>query len=107
MITIIHTGKGGRPTKNLNINWVRDAVSSKHRILMKTLATLLGIHRNTLHYKLCALGLNKQFSSLTDDELDHIIKIYKKLRPNSGLQYTAGFLNRHGLQLQRERIRMS
>ena len=107
LITIIHTGKDGQLTKNLNINWVHNAVSSECRILMKTLATLLGIHWNTLHYKLHALGLNKQFSSLTDDELDHIIKIYKKLHPNSGLWYTAGFLNCHSLQLQRERIRMS
>ena len=74
---------------------------------MKTLATLLGIHRNTLRYKLRALGLNKQFSSLTDNQLDHVIKIYKKLRPNSGIRYTSGFLHCHSLQVQRECIRMS
>ena len=74
---------------------------------MKTLATLLGIHQNTLHYKLRELGLSKPFSSLTNDELDRVIKIYKSLRPNSGLRYTMVFLHRHGLQVQRECIRMS
>ena len=106
-MTIIHTGKVGRPTKRLNINWVCNAISSQHRIPMKMLATLLGIHQNTLRYKLCALGLKKRFSSLTNDQLDRVITIYKRLRPNSGLRYTTGFLHRHGIQVQRERIRMS
>ena len=51
--------------------------------------------------------MNKQFSSLTNDELDRVIKIYKRLCPNSGLRYTTGFLHRHGLQVQQERICMS
>ena len=57
-----------------------------------------------MHYKLRALRLKKQFSSLTNDQLGHVIEIYKKLHPNSGLQYTTGFLHCHGLQVQREYI---
>lgn len=71
------------------------------------LASLLGIHRNTLRYKLRGLGLHKWFSTLTDNELDHIIKFYKRLRPTSGLRYTTGFLWCHGLQIQQECIRKS
>jgi hypothetical protein len=74
---------------------------------MKILAGLLGIHCNTLRYKLCQLGLYIHFSELSDVDLDHIIKIYKHLRPNSGLRYTTGFLRRHHLLVQRDRIRKS
>ena len=71
------------------------------------LASLLSVHHNTLQYKLHEMGLHKHFSTLTDDELDHIIKFYKHLRPTSGVRYTTGFLQRHGLQIQREHIRKS
>ena len=107
LLTVVRTGQAGRPTKHLNTNWVQDAVSSTHHITLGQLASLLGIHRNTLRYKLRRLGLHKQFSAITDNELDNIIKTYKRLRPTSGLRYTTGFLRCHDLQIQREHIRKS
>ena len=90
--------------KQLNSDWVRDAVSGTRRITLALLAGLLGIHRNTLRYKLRGLGLQKRFSSLTDTDLDRIIKIYKRHHPTSGLHYTTGFLRCHVLQIQWEHI---
>jgi Bacterial regulatory protein, Fis family len=74
---------------------------------MKVLSQLLGIHRNTLRYKLKEMGLYHRFSNLTDIDLDLLIKVYKQLRPNSGIRYTIGFLHRHGLHIQKERVRKS
>src|SRR5882672_9186955 len=76
-------------------------MSDKDHLSMKEVADTLGVHRNTLQYKLRQLGLSQQFSDISDDELDLILKIYKQLRPNSGLRYTFGFLCRHGLKIQR------
>ncbi|KAF8519930.1 hypothetical protein JB92DRAFT_2710013, partial [Gautieria morchelliformis] len=67
----------------------------------------LGIHRNTLRYKLQEMGLSQRFSTLNDIDLDLLIKLYKRLRPNSGVRYTMGFLSRHGIWIQKERVRKS
>ncbi|KAF8507350.1 hypothetical protein JB92DRAFT_2574205, partial [Gautieria morchelliformis] len=64
------------------------------------LACLLGIHRNTLHYKLRKLGLYHRFSTLSNYELDSVITLWKQHRPSSGLCYAVGFLQRHGLRIQ-------
>src|SRR5882672_10067538 len=82
-------------------------MSDKDHLSMKEVADTLGVHRNTLRYKLRQLGLSQQFSDISDDELDLILKIYKQLRPNSGLRYTFGFLRRHGLKIQRSWVRDS
>ena len=93
------TGSQGRPQKRINERWLQDAVSHKRRIPMKKVADLLGIHRNTLHYKLKQLNLFQRFTEISDQELDIIISYYKTLRPESGIRYTQGFLLQHWIKL--------
>ncbi|TDL30238.1 hypothetical protein BD410DRAFT_709811, partial [Rickenella mellea] len=61
------------------------------------LAEILGVHRNTLHYKLKVDGIHKKFSDISDDELDVLLRLYKKQQPTAGLQYTLGFLATNGI----------
>ena len=63
---------------------------------------MLGIHRNTLRYKLRALGLQKKFSDIPDSILDKILRCFKKKRPESGIRYAQGFLRSHKLRILRE-----
>jgi len=42
-----------------------------------------------------------------DVELDQAIRLYKLLQPESGLQYTTGFLCNHGLKIQHTHVRES
>ncbi|KAF8482284.1 hypothetical protein JB92DRAFT_3132481 [Gautieria morchelliformis] len=85
LVTTIHIGWVGRPTKRLNMEWMQDVVSGNHRLSLQLLSQLLGIHRNTLRYKLQEMGLSRRFSTLNDIDLDLLLKLYKQLRPNSGL----------------------
>ncbi|KAF8513271.1 hypothetical protein JB92DRAFT_2721664, partial [Gautieria morchelliformis] len=64
------------------------------------LASILGIHQNTLHYKLQEPGLHQKYTELMDSDLDRVLKLYKCLRPDSGLRYATGFLWRHSLKIQ-------
>jgi hypothetical protein len=89
----------------MNCEWLQETVSAKQHVPMKVLANLLGIHHNMLQYKLREMGLYQQFSSLSNLDLDCVIKIYKRLRPNSGIRYTIGFLRHHGLCIQKEHVR--
>ena len=103
-MTTEHTGQVGRPKKQINDSWLQQAVSTKRNLSRKLLAQLLGIHRNTLRHKLQEIGLHRRYSELTDNDIDLILKLYKRLRPESGLRYTTGFLRHHGLKLQRQRV---
>ncbi|KAF8503161.1 hypothetical protein JB92DRAFT_2739544 [Gautieria morchelliformis] len=86
---------------------MQDAVSGNRRLSLQLLSQLLGIHRNTLRYKLQEMGLSRCFSTLNDIDLDLLLKLYKQLRPNSGLRYTMGFLGHHGVRIQKQHVRKS
>lgn len=88
LVTIDYTGSWGRPEKAINRDWLREATSTKRNLTFTEISRLLGIHRNTLRYKLRNMG----FTQLSNEDLDHVLKIYKKLQPSSGLRYTSGFL---------------
>ncbi|KAF8516281.1 hypothetical protein JB92DRAFT_2544691, partial [Gautieria morchelliformis] len=47
------------------------------------------------------------FTDLTDHDLDILLRLFKRHRPESGLQYVIGFLRHHGLRIQKERVRGS
>ncbi|KAF8219585.1 hypothetical protein L208DRAFT_1339081, partial [Tricholoma matsutake] len=68
------------------------------------LAQKLHIHHNTLHYKMKATGLHTQFFSLSDQNLEDLVKVFREQQPESGLCYFMGFLHRHGLKVQRQHI---
>ncbi|KAJ3720906.1 hypothetical protein C8R42DRAFT_553095, partial [Lentinula raphanica] len=65
------------------------------------LAKVTGVHRHTLRQYLKKNGINYQFATLTDEQLDTITRLFKASKVNSGLRYLHGFLNMHGLRVQR------
>lgn len=52
-------------------------------------------------------NLVHKFDTISDHDLDTIVKAYKVLKPRAGLRYIAGFLRSVDLRVQRERIRLS
>ncbi|KAG1855691.1 hypothetical protein DFJ58DRAFT_622538, partial [Suillus subalutaceus] len=61
------------------------------------LAKTLGVHRNTLRLYMKRHGVERKYSTLTNTDLDLLIKEFKKKRPDSGIRYIVGYLRRHGL----------
>jgi hypothetical protein len=74
---------------------------------MRTIAELLGIHRNTLRYKLQEAQVYERFTNISNHDLDSLLRVFKNRRPESGLGYIVGFLRRNGLRVQRARLRSS
>ncbi|KAF8587643.1 hypothetical protein K439DRAFT_1337623, partial [Ramaria rubella] len=70
------------------------------------IADILGIHRNTLQYKLKEAGLHVKFSTLADDDLVLLLKAFKQQQTESGLWYFIGWLQTNGIHVQKERIRL-
>lgn len=71
------------------------------------MAELLGIHRHTLRFYLKKYNVYDRFSALSDADLDLLIRTFKAEKPASGLSYIIGFLRRHGLRVQKKRVRKS
>ena len=97
----------GRPRLKFDTTWLADAVSPSRHIPKQTLAWTLGVHRNTLHCHMKMNGILKEYSPITDDDLETLIRHYKRDRPNAGLRFVTAFLTSHGLRVQRARIRSS
>ena len=46
----------------------------------------------------------QQFSTISDSELDGIVKRYRNEHPNTGIRYLRGHLFDQGLRVQRDRV---
>ena len=97
----------GRPAFEFNQEWLANAISPTRRLSLQKLAQTLGVHRNTLRRHLQINGLAKRFSDITDTDIDILVRHYKLGRPNAGLRFVLASFKSHGLNIQRERIRMS
>lgn len=106
-VTVEQTGKRGRPRKHINLEFLEDAMDSKRNISISKLAKSVGVHRNTLRYYLKFHNVDTKFSSVSDKDLDLLVKTFRHTNPDSGIRYLVGFLRRHGLKIQKERVRAS
>ncbi|KAJ6449054.1 hypothetical protein C8R45DRAFT_849923, partial [Mycena sanguinolenta] len=69
------------------------------------LANLLGCHRMTLFRKMKNAGLTREYSTISCQELDILVKHFKREKPESGLRYLLGFLRMRGIRVQKHRAR--
>jgi hypothetical protein len=107
LVQIRRTGRRGRPRKEISAEWLTAAVAPGRRITLKKLADLAGVHRHTLRAYLVKHGVYKRFCTISDQDLDLLVKTFKSAKPTSGVSYVIGFLRRHGLKIQRRRVRGS
>lgn len=103
-VSLLHTGRPGRPKKSIDLAFLSEAVSNSRQIRLTELAKTLGVHRNTLQCYMKHHGVERKYSDLTNTDLDLLIKEFKKKRPDSGIRYIVGYLRRHGLRVQHRRV---
>jgi hypothetical protein len=101
------SGKPGRPRKDIDPAYLAEATASGRNIKRGTLAAALNVHRHTLRKRLVEHGLNTKFDTLNDPELDSLTREFKAKKPTSGLRYLRGHLRKHGVRVQKERVRHS
>lgn len=86
---------------------LHEAMSADRNISVAKLARLLDVSRPTLTSHLKQHNVDYKFSQLSDHDLDTLVKVYRHVKPGSGLRYLAGFLRRHGLRIQKRRVTAS
>ncbi|PIL34479.1 hypothetical protein GSI_03256 [Ganoderma sinense ZZ0214-1] len=101
----VKTGCPGRPRIVIDPAWLKDATSSERRIPLTTIARALHVHRNTLRNKMRHHNIQRKFSDISDEDLEHLVRAFKLMKPNSGLRYVMGFLTGNGLRIQKARVR--
>jgi hypothetical protein len=104
VVTVIHTGRPGRPRKVVNLAYLQEVTSTHRAIPIAKLATALKIHPHTLEHEMRRHGVTRQFAALSNADLDRLVKVYKSTKPDSGIRYLVGFLRYHGLRVQRKRV---
>ena len=105
-VTVLHTGRRGRPRKIINELFLREAMSGQRCISLSKLSRTLGVHRHTVRYYVDKANIDTQFSALSPEELDAVIGQFRVNKPDSGLQYIIGSLrdSASGLRIQRSRV---
>ena len=79
-----------RPGRNINVSQA---------------ARALNVHRHTVERYLQLYRIRKkEYSQLSDEELDTLVEEFKKKRPTTGLSYLRGHLLQHGWRIQRDRL---
>jgi len=100
----VHNGLQGCPKKVIDINFVKEAMSDSRQITCSELACLLGVHRNTLRLFMQHHGIKREFSNISDPDLDSLLMEFKKRRPESGIRYIVGLLWTNGIRVQHLRV---
>ena len=74
-----------------------------------TIATLFGVSVRTVRRRMADYGLSvmSRYSTISDDELDHLISELKHEYPSSGYRIMLGLLKNRGIKVQQMRVRRS
>jgi hypothetical protein len=94
-------------TKDPDLQFLQEAMAPQQAIQLTTLASAMGIHRNSLRYYLNEYQVDYKFSELSDSDLDLLVKTFRETKPDSGVCYLVEFLRNHGLRVQKARVKAS
>lgn len=106
-VTVERTGKPGRPRKRIDQAWLEKALSPSLKLSRAEVARELKVHYNTVKNYAAEYNINTSYSTMTDAELDELVRAYKLLRPTSGRRYAEGHIRDLGHRLQESRVHES
>ncbi|XP_028412399.1 uncharacterized protein LOC114535216 [Dendronephthya gigantea] len=98
-----HTNRPGRPKYDITKNQL-EFLRSKH-FSWVNIAKLLHVSTRTLRRRKNELGMNDEFSAISEEELTQAMEDIRKVTPNIGQSRMVGALRARGLHIQRHRVR--
>lgn len=97
----------GRPRKEIDASFLRDVNDPSRKLTHQKVVNALKIGRTTYYERRKEAKLPPRYSTISDDDLDTMIRLYKLSKPRSGRNFTDAYLRRHGHRVQKERLRAS
>ena len=101
----IYTGRPGRPRFDIPQQQVIMLV--EHGFTGPQMAGIIGVSLSTVRRRMSQFGLSvsAQYTSISDDDLDHLVREIKQHFPTCGNKQMQGHLQSRGLRIQQLRIR--
>jgi hypothetical protein len=104
-VRVVHTGRPGRPQKVVSESILREIFRPGRNIKVSQAARALNVHCHTVEHYLRSYRINKkEYTQLSDEELDVLVEEFKQKRPTTGLSYLRGHLLQRGWRIQRDRL---
>lgn len=102
-----YLGLVGRPSYYIPYEQLLYLIENKFSV--PTIADMLGVSVRTIHRRMNDYGLSirDQYSSLSDQQLDEIVRMIQQQFPMCGNRQMQGFLLSYGHRIQQSRIRES
>ena len=108
MVLHLRTGGRGRPAVQIDPAILQEAMSPGRKISLSALARSLGVHRHTVRKQLVFHSIDPPaFTSISDGDLDILLRAFKELKPKSGWRYAYAWLADKGLRIQQLRVKAS
>lgn len=105
IVTVSREGNPGRPRKVVNRAFLSEAFRPGRNVSLSRIAETLGVDRKTLRMEMKHNGIGRiPFSTISDDDLDALVKQHKLEQPNAGIRYIRGSLLNSKLRVQRHRV---
>ena len=84
--------------KRINQEFLSKAFGPGQNISISKVTEAIGINRKTLHKEMKIYGIAQApFTSISDEDLNSLVKEYKIEHPNAGIRYICGSLHTKNL----------
>jgi hypothetical protein len=67
----------------------------------------IGVHRNTVRKYIRRYGINHQYSTISNEDLDVLVQEFRDKNPHLGLRFLMSYVSRQHLRIQKQRLRDS
>ena len=106
-VVVIHTGSVGRPRYEIPEESLEMLI--ENRFTVPQIATMMGISVSTVRRRMSDIGIHIRdyYSTITDSELDQLVRSVQLQYPMCGNQQMQGHLINKGYRIQQARLRDS
>ena len=102
-----HSGRHGRPRKEIDVDYLRETMASNRQISVSALARMLRVHRHTLQALMKRHGITRSYLAISNAELDILVRQFRTEKPDCGVRYLIGRLRCKGHRVQQLRVLLS
>jgi len=105
LVTKDTNGQWGQPQQSICLDFLTEVVTNNScHINLSELAHILGISCMTLWWNMQKHGLKQSYTLLSNNELDLLVRTFKRHKLESGFRYLLGHLQCQGIWVQRKQI---
>lgn len=107
LVRVIPSGgfSKGAPVKHVDKHVLERLLGNSRNISITKLASTLGMHRNTLSRKIKEYGLSREYTDITDGELETELRSFRDRHPDAGASCVISHLRDIKIRITRQRVR--